>query len=152
MLPSGLVLCKIIQARLINRHVANLEIQDHSLYSNDPNVFWESWGHSLTNQVLHSLVKWRVETPFPLSIFPFFFFGSTLLSLVCFWEWGEWVVLEMREKALIITYFSLDSHLFKSRLDPVLLHTFSSLFLCLPGNFLSFIICNWIINCYWGLI
>eukprot|EP00261_Vitis_vinifera_P024071 XP_010656239.1 PREDICTED: uncharacterized protein LOC100252538 [Vitis vinifera] len=42
MLPSGLVLCKIIQARLINRHVANLEIQDHSLYSNDPNVFWES--------------------------------------------------------------------------------------------------------------
>ncbi|XP_056163736.1 uncharacterized protein LOC115684582 isoform X2 [Syzygium oleosum] len=40
MLPSGLVLCKIIQARLIDWHVANQEIQDHSLYSNDPEVFW----------------------------------------------------------------------------------------------------------------
>ncbi|KAF7819735.1 putative transmembrane protein [Senna tora] len=42
MLPSGLVLCKIIQARLIDRHVANQEIQDPSLYSSDPNVFWHS--------------------------------------------------------------------------------------------------------------
>ncbi|KAJ7973750.1 Ephrin type-B receptor [Quillaja saponaria] len=42
MLPSGLALCKIIQARLIDCHVANQEIQDHSLYSNDPNVFWQS--------------------------------------------------------------------------------------------------------------
>lgn len=41
MLPSGLVLCKIIQARLIDWHVANQEIQDHSLYSNDPEVFWQ---------------------------------------------------------------------------------------------------------------
>lgn len=41
MLPSGLVLCKIIQARLIDWHVANQEIQDHSLYSNDPDVFWQ---------------------------------------------------------------------------------------------------------------
>lgn len=42
MLPSGLVLCKIIQARLVDCHVANLEIQDHSLYSNDPDLFWQS--------------------------------------------------------------------------------------------------------------
>ncbi|XP_031388144.1 uncharacterized protein LOC116201156 [Punica granatum] len=42
MLPSGLVLCKIIQARLIDRHVANQEIQDHSLYSNEAEVFWQS--------------------------------------------------------------------------------------------------------------
>ncbi|XAR67080.1 hypothetical protein NMG60_11013510 [Bertholletia excelsa] len=42
MLPSGLVLCKVIQARLINYHVANLEIQDRTLYSNDPDVFWQS--------------------------------------------------------------------------------------------------------------
>ncbi|XP_057969132.1 uncharacterized protein LOC131158347 [Malania oleifera] len=41
MLPCGLVLCKIIQAQLINYHVANQEIQDHSLYSNDPNMFWQ---------------------------------------------------------------------------------------------------------------
>ncbi|XVF49069.1 hypothetical protein PTKIN_Ptkin03bG0239400 [Pterospermum kingtungense] len=41
-LPSGLVLCKIIQARLIDCHVANQEIQDHSLYSSDPEVFWQS--------------------------------------------------------------------------------------------------------------
>ncbi|KAK5824675.1 uncharacterized protein LOC108486288 isoform X2 [Gossypium arboreum] len=42
MLPSGLVVCKIIQARLIDFHVANQEIQDHSLYSTDPDVFWQS--------------------------------------------------------------------------------------------------------------
>ncbi|XP_012076823.1 uncharacterized protein LOC105637809 isoform X1 [Jatropha curcas] len=42
MLPSGLVLCKIIQARLIDYHVANQEIQDQSVYSNDPEVFWQS--------------------------------------------------------------------------------------------------------------
>ncbi|XP_044463835.1 uncharacterized protein LOC123194611 isoform X2 [Mangifera indica] len=42
MLPCGLVLCKIIQARLIDYHVANQEIQDYSLYSNDPDLFWQS--------------------------------------------------------------------------------------------------------------
>ncbi|OVA08499.1 hypothetical protein BVC80_209g237 [Macleaya cordata] len=42
MFPTGLVLCKCVQARLINWHVANLEIQDRSLYSNNPNLFWQS--------------------------------------------------------------------------------------------------------------
>ncbi|XP_022749894.1 uncharacterized protein LOC111299144 isoform X7 [Durio zibethinus] len=42
MLPSGLVVGKIILARLIDCHVANQEIQDHSLYSSDPDVFWQS--------------------------------------------------------------------------------------------------------------
>ncbi|KAL8040499.1 hypothetical protein ABFX02_10G102100 [Erythranthe guttata] len=42
MLPCGLILCKIVQARLIDCHVANLEIQDKTLYSSDPNVFWQS--------------------------------------------------------------------------------------------------------------
>ncbi|KAI4350761.1 hypothetical protein L6164_005182 [Bauhinia variegata] len=42
MLPSGLTLCKIIQARLVDRHIANQEIQDPSLYSNDPDIFWQS--------------------------------------------------------------------------------------------------------------
>ncbi|XP_054786508.1 uncharacterized protein LOC129292866 isoform X1 [Prosopis cineraria] len=41
-LPSSLALCKIIQSRLVNRHVANQEIQDSSLYSDDPDVFWQS--------------------------------------------------------------------------------------------------------------
>ncbi|KAK4753990.1 hypothetical protein SAY87_002094 [Trapa incisa] len=41
-LPSGLVLCKIVQARLIDWHVANQEIQDHSLYNKDAEVFWQS--------------------------------------------------------------------------------------------------------------
>ncbi|XP_073150662.1 uncharacterized protein [Henckelia pumila] len=41
MLPCGLIICKVIQARLIDLHVANLEIQDKTLYSNDPNVFWQ---------------------------------------------------------------------------------------------------------------
>ncbi|XP_057985855.1 uncharacterized protein LOC110667066 isoform X2 [Hevea brasiliensis] len=40
--PAGLVLCKILQSQLINWHVANLEIQDRSLYSNDFELFWES--------------------------------------------------------------------------------------------------------------
>ncbi|KAL3535670.1 hypothetical protein ACH5RR_004131 [Cinchona calisaya] len=42
MLPSGLLLCKIFQARLINYHVANLEVQDRTLYNNDPDAFWRS--------------------------------------------------------------------------------------------------------------
>lgn len=42
MLPCGLILCKILQARLIDCHVANLEIQDKTLYSSEPNVFWQS--------------------------------------------------------------------------------------------------------------
>lgn len=42
MLPLGLVLIKIAQGKLINYHVANLEIQDRTLYSNDPEVFWRS--------------------------------------------------------------------------------------------------------------
>ncbi|KAI3904310.1 hypothetical protein MKW92_039276 [Papaver armeniacum] len=41
MFPTGLVLCKCVQARLINWHVANLEIQDRSLYSDNPNLFWQ---------------------------------------------------------------------------------------------------------------
>ncbi|KAM7493377.1 hypothetical protein LguiB_027986 [Lonicera macranthoides] len=40
--PVALVLCKCIQARLINWHIANQEIQDRSLYSNDFGVFWQS--------------------------------------------------------------------------------------------------------------
>ncbi|KAM1605440.1 uncharacterized protein LOC126596812 [Malus sylvestris] len=41
-LPCGLALCKLVQSRLIDCHVANQEIQDHSLYSSDPDVFWQS--------------------------------------------------------------------------------------------------------------
>ncbi|XP_057959544.1 uncharacterized protein LOC131152008 [Malania oleifera] len=40
--PTGLVVCKFIQSRLINWHVANLEIHDRSLYSNDFELFWQS--------------------------------------------------------------------------------------------------------------
>ncbi|KAH7834094.1 hypothetical protein Vadar_012689 [Vaccinium darrowii] len=40
--PVGLVLCKCIQSRLLNWHVANLEIQDRSLYSNSFELFWQS--------------------------------------------------------------------------------------------------------------
>ncbi|KAF9613920.1 hypothetical protein IFM89_013167 [Coptis chinensis] len=42
MFPTGLILCKCVQSRLINWHVANLEIQDRSLYSNNPSLFWQS--------------------------------------------------------------------------------------------------------------
>ncbi|KAI3454112.1 hypothetical protein Pfo_010775 [Paulownia fortunei] len=40
--PFALLLCKCIQLQLVNWHVANLEIQDRSLYSNDFNLFWQS--------------------------------------------------------------------------------------------------------------
>ncbi|XP_047324927.1 uncharacterized protein LOC124928723 [Impatiens glandulifera] len=40
--PVGIVLCKLIQSRLINWHIGNLEIQDRSLYSNDYEMFWQS--------------------------------------------------------------------------------------------------------------
>ncbi|KAL5728944.1 hypothetical protein ACHQM5_001963 [Ranunculus cassubicifolius] len=42
MFPTGLLVCKCIQSRLINWHVANLEIQDRSLYSSNPTLFWQS--------------------------------------------------------------------------------------------------------------
>ncbi|KAK4276957.1 hypothetical protein QN277_015041 [Acacia crassicarpa] len=40
--PAGLVLCKLFQSQLVNWHVANLEIQDRSLYSDDFELFWQS--------------------------------------------------------------------------------------------------------------
>ncbi|KAK1417918.1 hypothetical protein QVD17_27054 [Tagetes erecta] len=40
--PAALVLCKCIQSCLVNWHIANLEIQDRSLYSNDVVAFWRS--------------------------------------------------------------------------------------------------------------
>ncbi|CAK9181652.1 unnamed protein product [Ilex paraguariensis] len=40
--PLALVFCKCIQSRFINWHVANLEIQDRSLYSKDFELFWQS--------------------------------------------------------------------------------------------------------------
>ncbi|XWS17674.1 hypothetical protein CRYUN_Cryun33cG0087900 [Craigia yunnanensis] len=40
--PAGMVLCKLFQSQLINWHVANLEIQDRSLYSKDFELFWQS--------------------------------------------------------------------------------------------------------------
>lgn len=39
-LPSLLVVSKVVQARVVDRHVANLEIQDRTLYSDAPNKFW----------------------------------------------------------------------------------------------------------------
>ncbi|KAL1808836.1 hypothetical protein ACET3Z_025826 [Daucus carota] len=41
-LPSVLVFCKFIQARVIDYHVANLEIQDRTLYSANPQDFWQT--------------------------------------------------------------------------------------------------------------
>ncbi|XP_042002444.1 uncharacterized protein LOC121751713 [Salvia splendens] len=40
--PLALLLCKCIQSKLVNWHVANLEIQDRALYSNDFDLFWHS--------------------------------------------------------------------------------------------------------------
>ncbi|KAG6391223.1 hypothetical protein SASPL_148976 [Salvia splendens] len=40
--PLSLSLCKCIQSKLVNWHVANLEIQDRALYSKDFELFWNS--------------------------------------------------------------------------------------------------------------
>ncbi|VAH40308.1 unnamed protein product [Triticum turgidum subsp. durum] len=39
-MPVVLFVVKSLQARLVNWHIANLEIQDHSLFSPDPDRFW----------------------------------------------------------------------------------------------------------------
>ncbi|XP_057872729.1 uncharacterized protein LOC131078912 isoform X2 [Cryptomeria japonica] len=40
--PTVLFICKCVQARLVDWHIANLEVQDRTLYSSDPVEFWES--------------------------------------------------------------------------------------------------------------
>lgn len=40
--PTTLLLCKCVQAPMVDWHIANLEIQDRTLYSKDPAKFWES--------------------------------------------------------------------------------------------------------------
>lgn len=40
LLPTILVLFKSIQARAVNWHIANLEVEDFSLYCPDPDTFW----------------------------------------------------------------------------------------------------------------
>lgn len=40
LLPATLMLFKLIQARLTDWHIANLEVQDFSLYCPDPDAFW----------------------------------------------------------------------------------------------------------------
>lgn len=41
--PVLLLLVKSVQARMIDFHIANLEIQDRTLYSDDPTKFWDTW-------------------------------------------------------------------------------------------------------------
>jgi len=40
--PVLLLLVKSVQARMIDFHIANLEIQDRTLYSDDPTKFWDT--------------------------------------------------------------------------------------------------------------
>ncbi|KAL6985841.1 hypothetical protein U1Q18_019213 [Sarracenia purpurea var. burkii] len=40
LLPTILLLFKLIQARFVDWHVANLEVPDFSLFSSDPDTFW----------------------------------------------------------------------------------------------------------------
>ncbi|OAE22834.1 hypothetical protein AXG93_496s1300 [Marchantia polymorpha subsp. ruderalis] len=42
LLPGLLIICKCIQAWMVDLHIANLEIQDRTLYSEDPTKFWQS--------------------------------------------------------------------------------------------------------------
>ncbi|KAK9927812.1 hypothetical protein M0R45_024978 [Rubus argutus] len=44
LLQTVLLLFKLIQARFVDRHIANLEIQDYSLFCPDPDAFW-AFGH-----------------------------------------------------------------------------------------------------------
>ena len=40
LLPTILLLFKTIQARFVDWHIANLEIEDYSLFCPDPDAFW----------------------------------------------------------------------------------------------------------------
>ncbi|KAJ7952625.1 Glycine-rich protein [Quillaja saponaria] len=40
LLPTVLLLFKTVQARFVDRHIANLEIQDFSVFCPDPDTFW----------------------------------------------------------------------------------------------------------------
>jgi hypothetical protein len=40
LLPTVLMIFKLIQARLVDWHIANLEIEDYSLFCPDPDTFW----------------------------------------------------------------------------------------------------------------
>ncbi|GAA0159688.1 transmembrane signal receptor [Lithospermum erythrorhizon] len=40
LLPTILLVCKVVQARFVDWHIANLEVQDFSLYNPDYNTFW----------------------------------------------------------------------------------------------------------------
>ncbi|KAK9715457.1 hypothetical protein RND81_06G166800 [Saponaria officinalis] len=42
LLPSGLLICKLLEARFIDYHIANQEISDLTLYSKDPDLLWQS--------------------------------------------------------------------------------------------------------------
>ncbi|KAL3690273.1 hypothetical protein R1sor_016582 [Riccia sorocarpa] len=42
LLPGLLIVCKCIQAWMVDLHIANLEIQDRTLYAEDPTKFWQS--------------------------------------------------------------------------------------------------------------
>lgn len=65
--PAGLVVCKIMQSQLINRHVANLEIQDRSLYSKDFELFWQSWQSVLSGNFYEN--SWKQPCPSLLFFF-----------------------------------------------------------------------------------
>lgn len=40
LLPTILLLFKAVQARFVDWHIANLEVQDFSLFTHDPDTFW----------------------------------------------------------------------------------------------------------------
>lgn len=40
LLPTLLLLFKVIQARFVDWHIANLEVEDFSLFCPDPDTFW----------------------------------------------------------------------------------------------------------------
>ncbi|EFJ26064.1 hypothetical protein SELMODRAFT_98651 [Selaginella moellendorffii] len=42
LIPVALLVCKCTQARIVDWHAANLEIQDRTVYTEDPAKFWEA--------------------------------------------------------------------------------------------------------------
>lgn len=40
--PALALVVKVVQARVVDRHVANLDVQDRTLCSEDANVFWQT--------------------------------------------------------------------------------------------------------------
>ncbi|CAM8901135.1 unnamed protein product [Rhodiola kirilowii] len=64
MLPTILLLLKSMQARLVDWHIANMEVQDISLFSPDPDAFWAHEIYTITPNPQVHILGWHHPLPY----------------------------------------------------------------------------------------